>query len=168
MSAMPPDRAGGAHAGLSDERGIALAVALFVLAVIGALVGGTFFAGRLELQSGQNALFAVQAGEVAEGALSDAVATVDAGTLERLAIGGAPLDIGTLTLAGGVSAGRQVTRLTGSLFLIRVRGIRHDAAGTILAVRSLGLLVRLAAPPDSGAVSERVARLGQRAWVQLY
>lgn len=153
---------------LNDERGIALALALFVLAVIGALVSGTFFAGRLEQQSGQNALFAVQAGEVAEGALSDAIATLAPGTLEGLPVGGAPLDIGTLTLAGGVSASRQLTRLTGNLFLIRVRGVRHGAAGTPLAVRSLGLLVRLSAAADSAAASERVAPLGQRAWVQLY
>lgn len=153
---------------LNDERGIALALALFVLAVIGALVSGTFFAGRLEQQSGQNALFAVQAGEVAEGALSDAIATLAPGTLEGLPVGGAPLDIGTLTLAGGVSASRQLTRLTGNLFLIRVRGVRHGAAGTTLAVRSLGLLVRLSAAADSAAASERVAPLGQRAWVQLY
>ena len=159
---------GGAGAGRTDERGIALAVALFVLAVIGALVSGIFFAGRLEQQSGRNALFAVQAGEIAEGALSDAVATVAAGTLEALPVGGAPLDIGTLTLAGGVSASRQVTRLTGTLFLIRVRGVRHGAADATLAVRSLGLLVRLAAAADSGADSGRVARLSQRAWVQLY
>ena len=153
---------------LNDERGIALALALFVLAVIGALVSGTFFAGRLEQQSGQNALFAVQAGEVAEGALSDAIATLAPGTLEGLPVGGAPLDIGTLTLAGGVSASRQLTRLTGNLFLIRVRGVRHGAAGTPLAVRSLGLLVRLSAAADSAADSARVVPLSQRAWVQLY
>jgi hypothetical protein len=151
-----------------DERGMALAVALFVLAVIGALVSGAFFAGRLEQQSGQNALFTVQAGEVAEGGLSDAMATVTAGTLEGLPVGGAPLDIGTLTLAGGVSASRQVTRLTGNLFLIRVHGIKHGATGTTLAARSLGLLVRLTAAADSGADFGRVAPLNQRPWVQLY
>ena len=158
------DSSGDARAGLIDERGIALAIALFVLAVIGALVSGAFFAGRLEQQSGQNAFFAVQAGEVAEAALSDAIATVAAGTLEGLTVGGAPLDIGTLTLAGGVSARRQVARLTGNLFLIRVRGVRHSAAGSTLAARSLGLLVRLGTAADSG----RVARLSQRGWVQLY
>ena len=161
------DGAGGARAGLTDERGIALAVALFVLVVMGALVSGIFFAGRLEQQSGQNVLFAVQAAEVAEAALSDAIATVGAGTLEGLPVGGAPRDLGTLRLAGGVSASRQVARLTGNLFLIRVRGVRNGAAGTTLAVRSLGLLVRLAAAADSGVDSGRVARLSQRAWVQL-
>ena len=163
-----PGSGGRAGAGANDERGIALAMALFALAVIGALVGSAFFAGRLEQQSGQNTLFAVQAGEVAEAGLSDAMATVAASTLEGLPVGGAPHDLGTLTLAGGVSASRQVTRLTGNLFLIRVRGVRHSAAGTTLAVRSLGLLVRLGAAADSAADSGRVARLNQRGWTQLY
>ena len=163
-----PGSGGGAGAGANDERGIALAMALFALAVIGALVGSAFFAGRLEQQSGQNTLFAVQAGEVAEAGLSDAMATVAASTLEGLPVGGAPHDLGTLTLAGGVSASRQVARLTGNLFLIRVRGVRHSAAGTTLAVRSLGLLVRLGAAADSAADSGRVARLNQRGWTQLY
>ena len=163
-----PGSGGGAGAGANDERGIALAMALFALAVTGALVGSAFFAGRLEQQSGQNTLFAVQAGEVAEAGLSDAMATVAASTLEGLPVGGAPHDLGTLTLAGGVSASRQVARLTGNLFLIRVRGVRHSAAGTTLAVRSLGLLVRLGAAADSAADSGRVARLNQRGWTQLY
>ncbi len=151
-----------------DERGIALAIAVFALVVIGALVGGTFFAGRLEQQSGQNTLFAVQAGEIAEAGLSDASATIAATTLEGLPIGGAPLDIGTLTLAGGVSASRQAIRLTDNLFLIRVRGVRHSAAGATLAVRSLGLLVRLGPAADSAADSGRVAQSVERGWVQLY
>jgi len=163
-----PGSGGGAGAGANDERGIALAMALFALAVIGALVGSAFFAGRLEQQSGQNTLFAVQAGEVAEAGQSDAMATVAASTLEGLPVGGAPHDLGTLTLAGGVSASRQVARLTGNLFLIRVRGVRHSAAGTTLAARSLGLLVRLGAAADSAADSGRVARLNQRGWTQLY
>ena len=82
---------------IGSERGIALAIAVFALAVIGALVGGIFFLGRLEQQSGRNAIFTVQAGEVAEAGLSDAVATVAAATLEGLPVGGAPVDIGTLT-----------------------------------------------------------------------
>lgn len=145
---------------LNGERGVALAMAVFALAIIGALVGGTFFAGRLEQQSGQNVLFAAQAGEVAEAGLSEAMATVEAVALEGLPIGGAPLDLGTTTLSGGVSASRQAVRLTASLYLLRVRGVRWSTSGSVLAVRSLGLLVRL----DSGSV----ARLHDRGWVQLY
>ncbi len=157
----------GAGAGGNDERGIALVIAIFALAVIGALVGGTFFAGRLEQQSGQNALFTVQAGESAEAGLSEAMATVAAASLERLPVGGTPLDLGTLAVPGGAAI-RQVSRVTRGLFLIRVRGVRRGAAGTTLAVRSLGLLVRLLPAADGGADSGGVARLGERGWVQLY
>ena len=45
---------------VSNERGIALAVAVFALVVIGALVAGAFFAGRLEQQTGQNSMLAVR------------------------------------------------------------------------------------------------------------
>jgi type II secretory pathway component PulK len=143
----------------SDERGIALAVALFALAVMGAIVGGNFFAGQLEQQSGRNTLFAHQAAEAAEAGLSDATASLPAATLEALPLGGEPLDLGTITLEGRVSVSRQVWRLTAKVFLIRARGIRTDAAGAPLAARSLGSLVQL--------VSTDVTVL-ERGWVQLY
>lgn len=152
----------------SDERGIALFVAVFALAVIGALVGGIFFAARLEQQSGQNALFAVQAGEAAEAGLSEAVATLDPTALELLPVGGTPLDLGTVTLPSGASASRHATRLTQYLFLIRVRGLRAGPAGSALAARSVGLLVRLPAAAKGGADPGGVVRLGERGWVQLY
>ena len=46
--------------GVSDERGIALAVAIFALVVIGALVAGAFYAGRIEQQTGRNTFTAAQ------------------------------------------------------------------------------------------------------------
>jgi hypothetical protein len=152
----------------SDERGIALLFALVALGVIGALVGGIFFAARLEQQSGQNALYAVQAGEAAEAGLSEAVATLDPAALQSLPVGGTGLDLGTLTLPGGASASRQARRLTQHLFLIRARGIREGAAGDVLAARSVGLLVRLRATPEGGGAPEGIARLGERGWVQIY
>src|ERR1043165_1964380 len=59
----------------ADERGIALVIALLAIIVIGALVIGTFFAGRMEMQSGRNALYTGQATEVAETGLTDAFAS---------------------------------------------------------------------------------------------
>ena len=147
-----------------NEGGIALIVAVFSLAVIGALVGGIFFAGRLEQQSGRNALFAAQAAEAAEAGLSNLLAMMDPAALGGLPVGGAPLDLSTLTLPG-VTVATQVQRLTRDLFLIRARGIRQAGPGVTLAVRSAGLLVRLQSGTDAGGV---VARLGERAWVQLY
>ncbi len=39
---------------LRDERGMALAVAIFALVVVGALVAGAFFAGTQEQRVGEN------------------------------------------------------------------------------------------------------------------
>ncbi|HEY5939600.1 MAG TPA: hypothetical protein VIT87_02185 [Gemmatimonadales bacterium] len=152
----------------SDERGIALLIAVVALGVIGALIGGIFFAARLEQQSGQNALFAVQAGEAAEAGLNEAMATLDPAALELLPVGGTPLDLGTLKLASGAGASSQASRLTQHLFLIRARGFLEGAAGSILAARSVGLLVRLQATPEGGAPPAGIARLGERGWVQIY
>ncbi len=152
----------------SDERGIALLIAVFAVAVLGSLVGGIFFAARLEQQSGKNTLFAVQAGEAAEAGLNEALAALDPAALELLPVGGVPLDLGTLTLSGGAAAAREASRLTQHLFLIRARGIREGEAAGVLAARSVGLLVRLRAASDDGADPGGVVRLGERAWVQLY
>ena len=58
---------------LSNERGVALAVAVFALVVIGALVAGIFFAGRVEQQSGRNTFYAAQAAEAADAGLGEAI-----------------------------------------------------------------------------------------------
>jgi hypothetical protein len=150
----------------SDKRGIALAVALFALVVMGALVAGHFFAGRLEQQSGRNTLFAGQAAEAAEAGLVETLGTISASTLVTLPIGGAALSLGTTALSPGFRVDRQVSRLTSTLFLIRAHGVRHDAAGHPLAARALGWLVKLAADPQAG--SPTVVPLRERGWVQLY
>ena len=151
--------------GRPDERGIALAIALFALVVIGALVSGSFFAGRLEQQSGQNVLFAAQALEAAESGLADVLTSPVPPGIEALPAGGVALDLGRFTPAAGLSAARDVIRLTNTLFFIRSTGTRRDAGGGILATRTLGLLVRV--EPASGALPERFSALIERAWVQL-
>jgi hypothetical protein len=131
---------------LKDERGIALAVALFALVIIGALVAGTFFSGWQEQQSGQNTFFAGQAAEAAEAGISDAIGTATPASLLALAAGGPVANLGTVSLGSGVDASWQLSRLTGSLFLIRSVGNRRNAAGTVLATRSAGSLIRLVTP----------------------
>jgi hypothetical protein len=150
----------------SDERGIALALAIFALVVIGALVAANFFVGRLEQQSGQNSLYARQAAEGAESGLLEAVALLPASTLVALPQGGAPLDLGSSTLGPGVQIERQVTRLTDKLFFVRVQSTRQDAAGAPLAASALGGFIRLVSDTPGGPL--RVAHLSQRGWAQLY
>jgi hypothetical protein len=147
---------------LRNERGVALAVAVFALVVIGALVAGSFFAARLEQQSGQNTVFAGQAAEAAEAGLSEAMTILPLATLEGMAVGDPPLDLGATAAGSGLSALRQVSRISASLFLVRAEGIRLDADGRALARRMVGALIHLA--PATGGVT----RLPERGWVQLY
>lgn len=131
---------------VSNERGIALAVAVFALVIIGALVAGTFFAGRLEQQTGQNAMFATQAAEAAEAGLTDALNGQTASTLTAL-----PNDPTVVTSLGAytgpsgshVSATQDIRRLGDNLFLIRATGKRVNGVNGELAQRTLGQLIRL-------------------------
>jgi hypothetical protein len=152
---------------LTEPRGIALPLALFAMVVIGALVAGNFFAGRLEQQSGLNSLFAVQAAEAAEAGVADALSSTAPALVDALVTGGPPADLSRLGLGEGLSAGRQIFRLTGSLFLVRATGVREGPDGTPLATRSAGLLVRLVVPP-AGLTAAALVPLAERAWVQLY
>jgi hypothetical protein len=149
-----------------DERGMALAVAVFVLAVMSGLVGGTFVAGFIEQQSGRNTLYVMQAAEASEAELQEALLLVPASTLAALPIGGAAQSPSSVAFPGLTTVEREVLRLTGGLFLIRTRASRVDAAGTPLATRTLGLLVKLTT--DSASTPDGVMPLTQRPWVQLY
>ena len=135
---------------LSDERGIALAVAVFALVVIGALVAGTFFAGRLEQQTGRNTLYAAQAAEAAEAGLNEAIGGQTAASLLALKAGtvgtNGTMDLPVLTVgygADGLAATRSVSWLTNNLFLVRSLGTRSSASGAQLSSRALGQLIRL-------------------------
>ena len=155
-----PDRGAG-----PDRRGVALAAAVFALAVLGGLVAGNFVSGLLEQQSGRNTLYVMQAAEAAEAALREALVQVPAGALSGLSPGGVAGSLAQVSSAG-VTVQREVTRLTGELFLISARASRLDADGTPVATRALGLLVKLTA--DSAGSAIRMVPLTQRPWVQLY
>ncbi len=149
---------------MNDRRGMALAMALFALVVMEALVAAAFFVGRLEMQSGQNTFFAFQAAEAAEAGMNDAIAGLSEAALQPVPIGAA-LALPDIDL-GDAIARRVVLRLTSSLFLVRATGHRSDAAGNDLAVRTLGSLVKLV--PDSISGSNVVRRIRERSWMQLW
>jgi hypothetical protein len=143
---------------------------MFTLAVIGALVAGSFLPGRLEQQSGHNLTYASQAREAAEAGLADAVGVLTAPVLEPLVFGGVPLDLGTTKMGEMITVHATVARLTSRVFIIRSRGARHDASGGELAARTLGLLVRIASTaastPEDTAPPPAVP-LVERSWVRL-
>jgi hypothetical protein len=126
---------------LTDERGMALAVAIFALVVIGALVAGAFFAGHLEQRTGRNTLYAAQAGDAAELGVSKVLSDWDQFNLNTIAVG-ATTSIGTTTV-GRVTYTQDVRRLNNDLFLVQSLGSRVDGAGTPLARRSVAMVSRL-------------------------
>jgi hypothetical protein len=129
---------------MSNERGIALAVAVFALVVMGALVAGIFFAGRLEQQSGQNAVYAAQAAEAAEAGLSRAIAGQTSTAMLAMAVdpAGTPT-LTTSTFGSNATYSTGVRRQTTDLWLVKSVGKRTNAASGAIATRTLGQLVRL-------------------------
>ena len=146
-------------------RGMALAVAIFALAAIGAIVAGSLMPGLLEHQSGSNTLYLAQAAEAGQAELWTLQGTIETSTLLALPAGGAPLDLGSASPVPGLTVERQVSRLRENLFLIRVRAARIDAGGGTLASRATGLLLRIV--PDSQSGRDVLAPV-HRGWLQLY
>jgi hypothetical protein len=128
---------------LADERGIALAIAVFALVIIGALVAGTFFAARLEQRTGQNGMYAEQAFEAAEAGMA-AVMETDAWDNEiyqSYAVN-VPQTLTTVT-SGSMRYTPTVTHLNDYIYLVEARGERLDAGGRVLAQRLLGTIGRI-------------------------
>ena len=139
-----------------DERGMALAVAIFALVVVGALVAGAFFAGTQEQRVGENQRRVQTSFGVAEAGAQERVLSWDPGTMNRrpqypadsVAIANTPAP------SGSGSYGGYSYRVGPNLFLIDVTGRdRASAAGAIAggggARQRIGMITRIA-PVDFG------------------
>jgi len=129
---------------LTEERGMALAVAIFALVVIGALVAGAFYAGTLEQRTGRNTLYAAEAAQAAEAGPTATMANWDQYDLNNMAVGGST-SLGSTYMTGrtDMKYTTNVTRLNPQLFLISSLGARVDAAGNNLAQRTVATMARL-------------------------
>jgi hypothetical protein len=155
-----------AHNSRGSKRGIALAAAIFALAVIGGIVVGGFGIALLEQQSGRSTLFGVQASEAAEAGVQELLREVPRSHLESLAIGGVRLSLAPARPIAGTAVVGDIFRLADNLYLVRCRGNRIDAAGGVLASRSVGLLARWSG--DTLDPAGLLLPIGQRPWLQLY
>ena len=128
----------------TDERGMALAVAIFALVIIGALVAGVFYAGTLEQRTGRNSLYAAEASQAAEAGPTVVMANWDQYALNNLP-NNQLTPLGTTSVGGraDMKATTTVTRLNSELFLIQSLGTRVDATGHDLAARSVATVARL-------------------------
>ncbi len=128
---------------LATERGMALAVAIFALVVVGALVAGAFFAGNLEQATGRNSVYAAEAADAAEAGAATVLADWDQFNLNTIASGETvPLAL-PQSLGARVTVTPTVTRLNDDLFLVRTFAKRTTPGGSTLAQRSVATVARL-------------------------
>lgn len=133
---------------LRNERGMAMVMAVFALVVIGALVAGAFFVGRVEQVTGYNTVWAGQAAEAAEAGLAHALDQSPT-TYQNLPLwtpsNQAVLALPTVT-SGGMAFTDTIRRLNNNLFEARSTGRRVGAGGVVLAEAKLVQLIRIAKP----------------------
>ena len=103
------------------KRGAAVPLALFVLVVLGVLIGSTLWAAHVESRAGRQALHALKARLAADLAWPDVVGRFDSLGLSAMAPGDS-LVVGSWSGAGGVTAGVVVHRLGAELFLVDSEG----------------------------------------------
>lgn len=134
---------------LRDERGMALAVAIFALVVAGALIAGAFFAGNQEQRLGQNTLRVQQSFGAGEAALNEIVANWNPGTYNRIGIYPSDSFIvpTTNTLGGTGQYGGVIRKLNNYLYQVDLTGRDNaSAAGALFgggARQRIGEFVRI-------------------------
>ena len=134
---------------LRDERGMALAVAIFALVVAGALIAGAFFAGNQEQRVGQNSVRVQQSFGVGEAAINEVALNWNPVVYNAMKV--YPLDSFVFatrgTLGGTGSYSGVIRKLNSQLYLVDMTGRdRASAGGTISgggARQRLGWLMRI-------------------------
>src|SRR3989442_13744319 len=105
---------------LRDERGMALAVAIFALVISGALIAGAFFAGNQEQRLGQNTVRVQKAFGAGETGLNLVLANWSPGVYNAMKI--YPADSLVLTDAytsgGSGSYGGAIRKLNNQLYQV--------------------------------------------------
>jgi hypothetical protein len=139
---------------LSNERGMALAVAIFALVVVGALVAGAFFAGTQEQRVGENSRRLTQSFGAAEYGLTQVIAKWDPQIINR--VRQYPLDSVAVPLPAniadtltpdhtGIYSG-YVYKLNPQVYLVDIIARDKRSAGGIIgggARQRLGELARI-------------------------
>jgi hypothetical protein len=134
---------------LRDERGMALAVAIFALVVAGALIAGAFYAGNQEQRVGQNTLRVQQSFGAGEEALNEIVANWQPGTYNKLGIYPADSFIvpSTNTAGGTGQYGGVIRKLNNYLYQVDLTGRdNRSASGAVFgggARQRIGEFVRI-------------------------
>lgn len=129
---------------VQNERGIALAVAIFALVVIGALVAGAFYVGTQEQRVGRNTVLIQQALSAAEAGAYNQVANWQPTTLNVLPVDSMDNPAKQFAFSGTLPDGSgryrgTIRRLNDQLFLVESEGFSQQDR----ARQRVGLLARL-------------------------
>jgi hypothetical protein len=133
-----------------DERGMALALAIFAVVVVGALVAGAFFAGNQEQRVGENTRRLEQSFGVAEYGIANKMLTWQPDSL-NVQLAAYPADSAriapTTTANGRGTYGGWIYKLNDDLFMLDVVGTDTlSRAGRVYgggARQRIGLITRL-------------------------
>jgi len=141
---------------LRDERGMALAVAIFALVVVGALVAGAFFAGTQEQRVGENQRRVQTSFGVAEAGAQERVLSWNPTTMNsRAQYPADSVAIATTPAPNGTGSYGGYSYKTGpNLFLLDITGRDNASAAGVIAGgggarQRIGLITRIA-PVDFG------------------
>lgn len=133
---------------LRDERGIALAIAIFALVVVGALVAGAFFAGTQEQRVAENSKRVTQSFGVADAGVGEIVGNWDPSVINATPI--YPADSFTVnqtaTPSGSGSYGGFIYKLNSAMYLVDVTGLDNASRGGLRgtgARQRVGLITRV-------------------------
>jgi hypothetical protein len=136
----------------SNERGMALALALLALVLLGAVASGAFVVSRYNQGASANSAFATDAQNAAEAGLAAMYATWDPAVQDLLPIwdgtpatmsGTSPVQVGGNPLVVYVDS---VKRLNTQLFLIEATGQRRDRSGNVVSQLKTAQIMRLTKP----------------------
>ena len=135
-----------------DERGVALALVLFALVIMGAVLSGSFLAVRLDRNSSSATTYAAEAQAAAEAGLAEVWAAWDPTVHSVLPLwdGTSGTELGTPLHNLGGNSQRQfadsVRRVNTQLFVVRSYGVRYDAAGNVLSQVGVAQMFRIVKP----------------------
>ena len=136
--------------GRSREHGVALLLAVAVLAALGVISLTALTLARMERVTGLAAIARVQARGAAEGALSQARLGWPSSSTP---VGpGNETGLARFSVPGPADGQASVRALGGAVYALEASGVRRSAAGDVLASVRVELLVRLAGPDSNSLV----------------
>jgi hypothetical protein len=133
-----------------NRRGVALLLAVVVLAALGAITLSALALARTEQSAGLAALARVQARGAAEGALT--LARQGWPGSSTPVIPGGETSLAGFLAPGPASGGARVRALGGPFFSLEASGVRFSVAGRELGSVRMQLLVLLGPPDSSGNI----------------